>query len=121
MKDLKNILNPLIYSIGISLINDSGYSINNSDDKDNLILYLYLIILIANNDNYIKQDRGLYNCTEELKRVTFLRNESNYIVGQNNRKIIRSCFYIFYFIFYIYQMLYGVGFEYLSDVLGNYY
>lgn len=90
MKDFKNILNPLIYSIGISLINDSEYSINDSDDKDNLILYLNLIILIANNDNYIKQDRGLYNCTEELKRVTFLRNESNYIVGQNNRKILKT-------------------------------
>lgn len=43
------------------------------------------------------------------------------VLKGENRKIIKVCFFVFYFIFYIYQMNHQGSFGYSSDVIGTYY
>ena len=43
------------------------------------------------------------------------------VITGKNKKIIKLCFYAFYFAFYLYQMNYQGEFYYVSDVIGNYY
>lgn len=42
------------------------------------------------------------------------------LVG-NNRKLVKIAFYVFYFLFYIYQMNHQGSFGYSSDILGSFY
>lgn len=38
-----------------------------------------------------------------------------------NRQLIKLAFYVFYFLFYLYQMTYQGAFGYSSNIIGNYY
>lgn len=43
------------------------------------------------------------------------------VITGKNKKIITLCFYTFYLAFYLYQMNYQGEFNYISDIIGNYY
>lgn len=44
----------------------------------------------------------------------------NIVISEKNRKIVKTGFYIMYFIFYYYQMIHQGSFGYSSDILGTF-
>ena len=71
MIDYKDTINQIVYGVGINLIDNKR--INISTVKDELIIYLYLIVLVINNGKYSQKFNNLNNCTEEFRKITFLK------------------------------------------------
>ena len=88
MQDYKDIINQIVYKTGMSLIDSK--KVNVSSVKNEVLIYLYLSMLAINNDKYDAKFNNLYNCSPELSNLIFLNNDTNYVVGLHNKKIIKS-------------------------------
>lgn len=107
------ILLSLLYQPWIEEENDTTLNISINMSLINLLL---TIIATFTSGLYLIRLSLYFNMFNMLLFPILLEK----IVTGDNKKIIKMCFYVFYFLFYFYQMQHQGAFGYSSDVLGGF-
>ena len=83
MEEYKDNLNPIIRNFALELM-DNNLLIE--ENKKDIILYLYFVLSTIINQDYVAN----INTIDEFNKIRFIRNDNNYTIGINNKKILKN-------------------------------
>ncbi len=83
MEEYKDNLNPIIRNFALELMENNLLI---EENKKDIILYLYFVLSTIINQDYVAN----INTIDEFNKIRFIRNDNNYTIGINNKKILKN-------------------------------